>query len=289
MSKQRLFLVFFLSSCCSLLLGRPVTTGSCHAATQRVTRLPTKSAIRANVDGRNSIAGSSQLRMANQPSLAERFKTLAPESNIDALLLLDDNDSTTTTTTSTTSDHCRIWIVSAALLILVAGASQGYVPFGDGAMTVATSLWSAPLGMTMITWLQTTVLPMATRTFQKLMWMEVWRQVWSHVSHQLVVGRHDKPNVTNADDDDPAASWIHQVCTLLDNTIRLGSAKLVRKTMETSVQEGIATIWHGMVESVSQFSFAEPAAAVVVSMFEFEFDGRVGQLLSSTTVALKSK
>jgi hypothetical protein len=65
----------------------------------------------------------------------------------------------------------------------------------------------------------------------------------------------------------------------------------VRKTIETSVQEGISIIWQGMVEIGSQFLFAEPAAAagIVVSMFEMEFDGRVGQLLSSNTVAFQSK
>jgi hypothetical protein len=239
--------------------------------------------MKANVDGRHSSAGSSQLRMEDQPSLAERFKTLAPECTMDALFLLSNNDTTTTsiaTTAIITSDHFRLWVVSAALLILVAGAVQGYVPLGDGPMTLATSLWTQPRQM-MIAWLRTTILPMAMRTVQKLMWMEVWRQVWSFVS------RRAEPNGTSGDH----SSWIDRVYTLLDTTIRLGSVRLVRKTIETSVQEGISIIWQGMVEIGSQFLFAEPAAAagIVVSMFEMEFDGRVGQLLSSNTVAFQSK
>ena len=214
-----------LCLCCLLL--------NCHAATMRVQRRhsPVAAARVHRTKKSSSTTLHYQLRMVDQrPWIAEQIETLDPTSSLETV----------------ESPRCREswerpWILPLGVLAMGLSSSViGSSSSGSYFLRMVLEQWGMGGGVGM--WLSSMVLPVVVSSLQKIIWIEVWRQVWDYID----IGYH---GITILDETWP--QWMRQFYDYGQGVIQRGTEKLMKKSMEQTVHQWISTTVSSLWSSIS--------------------------------------
>lgn len=133
------------------------------------------------------------------------------------------------------------WVLPLGVLAMVLSSSViGSSSSGGQFLVVTLKQFGIVDGVG--SWLSSTVLPVVVSMFQKIIWIEVWRQVWNYID----VGCHE---ITILNKSWP--SWMRQLYNYGQGVIQRGTEKLMKKSMEQTGQQLVSAFVRSLWSSIS--------------------------------------
>jgi len=124
-----------------------------------------------------------------------------------------------------------------------------------------------------------------TTTLEKMIWMEVWRNVWTRVG-EVITTKKQQQHINN--ESSSVWWWSHSWYTYCHEIIVRGTEKMVKKSIEQKVQQGIGTRLGAIFDSFfsSQWDI-NPTAIVTMFVFGAGADTSSRKSVLLTTITSK--